>query len=146
MIMPRNVSRSGVHAIVAFVAFASASIVLAASPRQTEVPVEMGGHAELDVCGTWAEVSGLNPEGDGFLAVRAGPGKQYAIRGRLREGDTFYVCDNSRDGKWFGIVYPRKGQVASDCGVSGQLAQIVVYGGPCGHGWVHVDWVRILAG
>ncbi len=125
----------------------SAPIVTrAASPAPTEVPVRVGLEAELDACGSWARVSGLKPGGDGFLAVRGGPGAQYGLRDRLREGDTFFVCGDAAGGKWFSIVYPRAGQDASDCGVSSSLPRPVAYRGPCAWGWVHADWVEILAG
>lgn len=122
------------------------SMARAASPAPAEVPVRVGLEAELDACGSWARVSGLKPGGDGFLAVRGGPGAQYALRDRLREGDTFFVCGDAAGGKWFSIVYPRAGQDASDCGVSSSLPRPVAYRGPCAWGWVHADWVEILAG
>ncbi|MFZ5639039.1 MAG: integron [Pseudomonadota bacterium] len=118
----------------------------AAQPSPAEVPVRVGHHQDLDACGSWAAVSGLKPGGDGFLAVRSGPGARYAMRDRLREGDTFFVCGESEDGKWFAIVYSRKGQDSIDCGVGSPVPEETVYRGPCAWGWVHVDWVEILAG
>ena len=80
--------------------FAILPVVAAAASRPpSDVPVRIGGQADLDACGSWAAVSGLKPDGDGFLAVRGGPGAGHAMRDRLREGDAFFVCGASADGK-----------------------------------------------
>lgn len=121
-------------------------VACAAAAARRDVPVIVGQDASLDACGSWAEVSGLNPAGDGFLAVRGGPGADYAMRDRLREGDAFFVCGMSRDGKWMAVVYPRAGQTSDACGVSGALPKARAYRGPCASGWVNAAWVRILAG
>lgn len=121
-------------------------VVAAASRPPSDVPVRIGGQADLDACGSWAAVSGLKPDGDGFLAVRGGPGAGHAMRDRLHEGDAFFVCGASADGKWLPIVYPHKGQDAAECGVSSPVARETVYRGPCAWGWVRSDWVQILAG
>jgi hypothetical protein len=121
-----------------------ASTCAAAAPR--DVPVIVGESVELDACTRWAKVEGLDPKGDGFLAVRGGPASTHALRDRLREGDEFFVCNDSRDGKWLAIVYPRKGQDVGTCGVSTSLPKPVAYRGPCAWGWVHGKWVEFLAG
>jgi hypothetical protein len=128
--------------------FASGLLMLAfvAAAAKPDVPVIVGAEEELDACGSWAEVSGLNPKGDGFLAVRGGPGSDYPMRDRLRTRDAFFVCDVSRDGKWMAIVYPRKRQTADACNVSGAIPKAREYRGPCASGWVNAAWVRILAG
>lgn len=117
-----------------------------APPSPRETPVVVGEQEDLDACSSWAEVHGLNPKGDGFLAVRAGPSVAHAMRDRLREGDGLFVCGGSADGTWLSIVYPRKGQDAAECGVSSALPAPRAYRGPCAWGWVRADWVRILAG
>ena len=121
-----------------------ASTCAMAAPR--DVPVVVGEEAELDACTSWAKVKGLDPKGDGFLAVRGGPGAAYALRDRLHEGDAFFVCSYSRDDTWLAIVYPRKGQHPGDCGVSTSLPKPVEYHGPCAWGWVHGKWTEFLAG
>lgn len=113
--------------------------------KSAEVPVRVGIHEDLDVCGSFAEVKGLNPQGDGFLAVRSGPGADYAMRDRLPEGATFHVCGESADGRWMSVVYPRKGQTQEQCDVSSPKPG-VAYRGPCAYGWVNARWVNILAG
>ena len=128
----------------------AAAVALTASmfagAAQRDVPVVVGEEAELDACTSWAKVKGLDPKGDGFLAVRGGPGSAYALRDRLREGDEFFICSYSRDNKWLAIVYARKGQHPGDCGVSTSLPKPVAYRGPCAWGWVHGKWVEFLAG
>lgn len=125
------------------IALLSSAATLAA-PR--DVPVVVGQESELDACTSWAKVKGLNPKGDGFLAVRGGPATAHGLRDRLREGDEFFVCNYSRDNRWLAIVYPRKGQNAGDCGVSTSLQKPTAYAGPCAWGWVHGKWVEFLAG
>ena len=129
--------------VAAAVALLASTFAMAA-PR--DVPVVVGEEAELDACGSWAKVKGVDPKGDAFLAVRGGPGAAYALRDRLHEGDEFFVCSYSRDNKWLAIVYPRKGQHPGDCGVSTSLPKPTAYRGPCAWGWVHGKWVEFLAG
>jgi hypothetical protein len=135
--------RIGSAAVALLVAVSAAC---AAAAAQRDVPVIVGEQEDLDACGSWAEVYGLNPKGDGFLAVRGGPGTDRALRDRLREGDGFFVCGMSSNGKWIAIVYPRAGQTADVCGVSGVVSKAHAYRGPCASGWVNAAWVRILAG
>lgn len=44
-------------------------------------------------------VQGLNPKGDGFLAIRTGPGTQYRKIGELYNGNYAYMSRPCR-GKW----------------------------------------------
>jgi hypothetical protein len=140
-----NVRGAVRSAFIACVIVGSSAVQVVAAGPSAEVPVRIGAHADLDACGSWAEVSGLNPKGDAFLAVRSGPGTRYAIRDRLPEGATFYVCGDSSDGAWMSVVYPRKGQTQDDCDVSSPRPS-GVYRGPCAYGWVNARWVNILAG
>lgn len=105
------------------------------------VPVMVGGVAELDACGGFGEVRGLNPRGDSFLAVRAGPGSKYPMIDRLYNGNQVYFCD--KHGEWIGIVY---GEPAKDCGVSSPLPRRQPYQGPCQSGWAHRNWLVLIAG
>jgi hypothetical protein len=134
------------HFTAAALLVAVSAAAFAAVAAQRDVPVIVGEQEDLDACGSWAEVSGLNPKGDGFLAVRGGPGTDHALRDRLREGDGFFVCGMSSNGKWLAIVYPRAGQTADACEVSGAVPKAHAYRGPCASGWVNAAWVRILAG
>ncbi len=48
---------------------------------------------------TGCQVQGLDPNGDGFLALRAGPGSDHAQIGSLRNGDAAYLMAPPR-GNW----------------------------------------------
>jgi len=72
-----------------FLALASANSAIAGG---VFVP---SGPYEYD---TGCLVSGLDPNGDGFLALRAGPGSKYRQIGRLHNGDAAYL--RKCDGKW----------------------------------------------
>ena len=69
-----------------------------------------------------ATVMGLNPNGDGFLAVRTGPGTGYAKIDQLYNGDFVRTCEIS--GPWYGVYY----------------------GSPRRKGWVHGNWLGNWAG
>ena len=72
-------------------------------------------------CWATSRVAGLNPRGDGFLAVRTGPGTKYRMIDKLYNGDV--VETMKRRGSWVGVRY-RNGR----------------------KGWVHSRWLRDLAG
>lgn len=105
------------------------------------VPVMVGGLAEFDACGGLGEVHGLNPHGDDFLAVRAGPGSKYPMIDRLYNGNQVYFCD--KHGEWIGIVY---GKPLQDCSVSSPLPRRLPYKGSCLSGWAHKNWLVLIAG
>lgn len=65
-------------------------------------------------------VAGLNPKGDGFLAVRTGPGTGYRKIDELYNGNTVRTC--ARRGAWVGVYYGpnrRKGWVHSNWLIDG---------------------------
>lgn len=67
-------------------------------------------------------VSGLDPNGDGFLSVRTGPGSNFTKIDELHNGDTVRTC--AQQGKWVGVYY----------------------GQPRRKGWVHSNWLIAGAG
>ncbi|MEI4232920.1 SH3 domain-containing protein [Roseovarius sp. D22-M7] len=69
-----------------------------------------------------ARVQGLDPNGDGFLAVRSGPGTNYRKIDELHNGDGVRPC--AQRGKWWGVYY----------------------GNPRRKGWVHGNWLGGWAG
>ena len=111
------------------------------SPVGTPVPVMAGGEAQLDACATAAVVSGLDPAGDNYLAVRAGPGTGYAETDRLSESQAISVCDG--DGHWLGVVYTKDD---ADCGLASPATARAQYSGPCRSGWVAARFVTVTAG
>jgi hypothetical protein len=102
----------------------------------------IGGEADLDACGSMGVVVGLNPQGDNFLAVRAGPGTNYAVRDRIGNRQQLALCDER--GQWWGVVYSR--DPGQNCGIGSPQADRKAYAGPCSTGWVHRRYVRIEAG
>jgi hypothetical protein len=129
-------------AVAAMVLVAAAGACPAAPPRA--VPVEVGGSAEWDACGSFGRVRGLKPGGDGFLAVRAGPGVGYAVLDKLLDGDQMYLCRTRGD--WVAIVYADSRRGGEECGVHYAIAESEPYRGPCKSGWVHKTWVEVVAG
>jgi hypothetical protein len=103
-------------------------------------PLMLGGDAEYDACPSPGVVEGLNPRGDGFLSVRAGPSTDRREIDRLGNGVAVFIC--VIEGDWFGIVYPQSAR----CGVGSPWPRRRAYQGPCRSGWVHRRFVRQTAG
>jgi len=125
----------------------AASLVIGASAAHSQEPgtrprvsiiIEAGSY---DACGGNGVIEGLDPSGDGFLAVRSGPGTQHGEIDRLYNGEEVYLCVIS--GQWIGIVYTRQHR---DCNVTTSWVTTQPYTGPCKSGWVHRNWVRLYAG
>lgn len=129
--------------IAVIFAAASPAIWSRMAPAKPEtVPVIAGQDAGLDACGAEGTVFGLDPNGNGYLAVRAGPGSHYAELDRLENGQSVFICDHK--GKWLGIVYTH--MPATDCGVARAWQKPAPYGGPCNVGWVYENWIKEIAG
>jgi hypothetical protein len=109
--------------------------------RRPQVPIVIEADPNFDACGANGVVEGLDPSGDGFLAVRSGPGSKYREIDRLYNGAQVYLC-NTR-GKWLGVVYSKRGQ---DCNVMSPWVSTQPYTGPCKSGWAHENWIRLWAG
>lgn len=95
---------------------------VSASAQTLDVPfADQGGDGQAAWCAS-STVTGLDPNGDGFLAVRAGPGAQHRKIDEIHNGDIVLTCDSR--GPWVAIVYgPSKRK-----------------------GWVHGRWLTPLAG
>lgn len=93
-----------------------------AAAQVLDVPFETtGGDGQAAWCAS-SIVAGLDPQGDGFLAVRSGPGTEYRKIDELHNGDIVSTCDAR--GPWIAIIYgPSKRK-----------------------GWVHGRWLKDLAG
>ena len=118
----------------------------AASAQRTEqVPrIGLAGHA-LDSCLSVGQVTGLNPQGDNFLAVRALPSANAAEKDRLGPGRWLWLCDEA--GEWLGVVYSSDpSEKPGDCGVGTPADRVRPYDGPCRWGWVHSRYVEVVAG
>jgi hypothetical protein len=107
------------------------------------VPVLVGKVAELDACPALGQVGGFDPQTEGLLEVRTGPGAAHAIVDKLAEGRRVFICDDRV--AWIGIVYSNEpGDV--DCGVGSPRDGPEPYTGPCRAGWVHSHWIKVIAG
>lgn len=118
------------------------TLSLSALASKLDVPIiehgeynDDSGGEMLPTC-TSSTVAGLDPNGDGFLAVRSGPGSQYRKLAELRNGDVVYEFDHK--GKWRGVVY---GTPSVKCLTT--KTRPVTYPNK---GWVHSKWLKDLAG
>lgn len=125
---------------VGFLCVASPSAAVAQS-----VPVMVGGEADWDACGGVGRVVNLDPKGDNFLSMRAGPGGKYREVTRLGPHERYlYMCDER--GPWIGIVLGGGAAGRSGCGVMESIERRQAYKGPCLSGWVHRRYVELYAG
>ena len=94
------------------VSMSSLALCLPASAQVLDVPFsDKGGDGQAAWCAS-STVTGLDPNGDGFLAVRSGPGTQYRKIDEIYNGDIVSTCDSR--GPWVAIVFgpsKRKGWV-----------------------------------
>ncbi len=112
-----------------------------ATAQPVEVPViEMEGDGHAATC-SGSVVAGLDPQGDGFLAVRSGPGTGYAMIDRLHNGDRVAVF--GARGDWVGIAYGTRPDDWPDlCANAGPARALR----GSQQGWVHRNWLRHVAG
>ena len=104
----------------------------------------MIGSGDEPACQYAGTIFGLDPNGDGFLSVRSGPGgKRFREIDRLFNGDEVFVC--GKEGPWLGAVYGDRRQLAAECGVDRPWRLLQPYSGPCNSGWIHSRYVRVRA-
>jgi hypothetical protein len=126
---------------IALAIIASALALGSPAPSQIAVPIFVEGGTGLDACASVGVVAGLKADGDNFLAVRAGPGTDHVLLDKLVNGDRVFIC--GEQGPWLGIVYSK---TERDCGISSPWPQSRAYTGPCLSGWVHRNWIQLMAG
>jgi hypothetical protein len=101
-----------------------------------DVPIlEAGGDGQMASCSS-STVYGLKSGGDGFLAIRSGPGTEYRKIGELYNGDVVFVFEAR--GKWAGVVYRTENVTCAST-----VSRPVPYENK---GWVHTKWLKELAG
>jgi hypothetical protein len=111
------------------------SLAGVASADDLDVPVvERDSGGQMASCSS-SSVSGLDENGDGFLAVRSGPGSRYRKIAELHNGDMVYVFDAR--GEWVGITY---GTSDATC------ASIKTHRIRGKAGWVHSKLLEDVAG
>ena len=120
-----------------------APMAYAQSGKTIDVPVVVGGNDRFDACKASGQIVGLDPNGDGFLSVRSGPGgRPYSEIDRLYNGQSVFIC--GKRGPWLPVVYASSG--SARCGVSTPWPVKQPYTGPCNFGWVHERYVRTFTG
>ncbi|MEM7191541.1 MAG: integron [Pseudomonadota bacterium] len=143
--MARILKGSNLRAALAASVFAClagiAALHVPAFAQRPQTPVMVGGDADYDACGSQGVVKGLKASGDGFLAVRAGPGSNNAMLDKVYNGYILSLCDER--GGWYGVVYSHESR---DCGVSTPWPRRQPYSGPCRSGWVYKKYVGAYAG
>ena len=106
-------------------------------------PVRYGLNGpELDACTPYSEIRGLNPRGDNFVSVRAGPSVRARELDRLGPGRRVWICEEVSG--WAGIVYGPRG--STGCNVESPVRRPQPYRGPCRSGWVASRYVTPIAG
>lgn len=105
---------------------------------QVPIVIEATG---LDACSGNGVVKGLDPHGDGFLAVKSAPALQSPRIDKLYNGEQVYICNQRGD--WYGVVYTKDRR---DCNVSSPWPKTLPYTGPCRSGWAHRNWIELIAG
>lgn len=137
---------AGLGAIRLLAALLLMVVAATASAQQAERVPRIGlAGDDLDACLSVGEVTGLNPRGDNFLAVRAEPRAKAREKDRLGPGRLVWLCDEAGD--WIGIVYGEDDRDGpADCGVGTPSATVRPYAGPCRSGWVHSRYVTVIAG
>jgi hypothetical protein len=117
-----------------FLAFGGIATPVLSNELDVEI-TETGGDGQIATCVS-SRVGGLDPNGDGFLAIRSGPGTQYRKTGELHNGEVVYIYEQR--GQWAGVVYRTDRE-----GCSATQTRTVTHPN---RGWVHSNWLRDLAG
>lgn len=107
-------------------------------------PVTYGGDDVVDACSSFGHVHNLSNTADGFLAVKEAPQIKSKRVDKIYNKQNVWVCSESKDGQWFGIVYTKDSKI--DCQVTKPVKTKTTYTGPCKSGWVSSKWITIDAG
>ncbi|WP_434053880.1 MAG: SH3 domain-containing protein [Roseibium sp.] len=117
---------------------------VAAAPLDVTI-YENGGDGQMAEC-SLEQVAGLKANGDGFLAVRTGPGSDFRKIDELYNGDYVLVYDGSHF-PWVGVLYGHGREVLNGntgCGFVGEGKRPLPYPGK--KGWIHSNWLQSVAG
>lgn len=124
-------------------------LTLSLQPQQAEaqspsrVNLARATESSTNSCSARGEIHGLDPRGDGFLAVRTGPSVDQKQVDELHNGDVVLLCDY-RNG-WHRVVYPGAGQRTAECSMS-SAQKPEPMSDRCRSGWVHGNWVKWVSG
>jgi len=113
------------------------------SPRASARPVQFGFDGpDMEACGGYGEVSGLEFTGETVLSVYAAPTADAENIDELPARTPVYLCEYTED--WIGIVYPSSGTTDEDCMIDDAIDPVQDYDGPCPSGWVIRDYVTLI--
>lgn len=124
--------------VLSFTTFLFSNVSLA------KVSIQIGGDENMDVCPSLARVVNLSKGPDGFLAVKNAPNLKAVRVDKIYNGQNVFICQESADGKWYGIVYSNVQKL--ECGVTSPIEKKKEYDGPCKSGWVSKKYIKIFAG
>lgn len=111
------------------------------SESQLAQSIRVGDNGpRFPACAYLGHVSGVGQHD--LLDVYGAPFECANVIDNLANGRELYVCSNSMDRKWFGVVYAGKGQSSSECGLDAPIRLAREYAGPCKSGWVSSAFVR----
>ncbi len=118
----------------------------AAERAKLKRPVFIGnGGPYQSACTGIGSVANLPGGNDNYLNVREGPSAKAKATDRLGDDQPIYLCDQTEDGSWIGIVYMASGYlpVTDECGVEDLVASRRPYAGSCQSGWVSAKFVEV---
>ena len=113
-----------------------ALLAASASAETLDVPIyEPASDGRAANCGV-GTVMGLKKGGDGFLAVRTGPGANYRKIGELHNGDQVSIIEER--GGWYSVIVPGGSVDQADaCRRVGPKRKL----SGSGLGWVSGRWI-----
>jgi hypothetical protein len=118
--------------------------VEAAGRESDGQPIRVGESGpRFPACSSTGQVVGASQEDP--LEVRNAPFERSQLIDALSNGQKLYICMNSLDRKWFGVIYAREGQELAECGVARPTKVAGEYSGPCHSGWVSSAFIRLGA-
>lgn len=118
----------------------------AAERAKLKRPVFVGnGGPYQSACSGIGSVANLPGGSDNYLNVREGPSAKAKATDRLGDDQPIYLCDQTDDGSWIGIVYMASGYlpVTDECGVEDLVASRRPSAGSCQSGWVSAKYVEV---
>ena len=105
--------------------------------QDLDVPIMEIADDDFETC-AFGKVAGLKADGDGFLAVRTGPGTDYSKIDELKNDDEVWLYEQK--GKWIGVAYATDN---APCDPIKEDRPLNVNGKK---GWVHENWITVVAG
>lgn len=125
------------NGLAAGLVLAASAFIPAGHAKDLKVPIIERAQEDLDTCAL-GQVRRLKKQGDGFLAVRTGPASKFRKIDELHNGDRVWIFDQR--GEWLGVAY---GVKELSCSPIEQDRLLPDHGKS---GWIHGNWVDVIAG